>query len=1389
MIRIAHLADIHIESHRRAEYAAIFAKLYESLRAEKPTLIVVVGDIFDEKRAATALNLQDVSGFLVSLANIAPLVLIPGNHDVNCRQPGSLDLLTPLLAHHNELQPPRCTFWRDSGVYEAHGIVWTVVATDAPQVLSADAEEAFVAEKGLEQAPRICLFHEVVGGALLSNGTVIQSEEKAPKLAKNGFGRYDLALGGHIHLRQRFAPRAAYCGSLVQQDLGESHNGHGYLLWELAPGGEPPYRTTLERVQGIDILNPVGFIRIELNGAGQNTTPEPYPTTPARWELIHDITTPSEAVAEHLEVFTTRFGRPPIAIRQRGLAARDISAQAANDPAMAMVAAQDASYALAAHADIIRGLLEGSPHTNAVIEMHAARYKEKGDPQNPAKFRLLRFEFHNMFAYGSPNVIDFTKLEGCVSGIIGANHTGKSSLINALFFALYEGHATTKSIKDVIHEGAPSCHMVLDFELGGKLGRIEKGFVRSKAAAGESKYRFYYADKDLTAGGVTDTLDVIRNHIGSGASAQTSCIQLQDEAVVGFIYATPTERKKIMGAALALGRYDDLYKEVEVDFKVAKAAVKRCADEYKKVPAPSLRAALEAAQEQAEIEEASASDFTSELAALNSELQHAMEARGEAAGELRTRGGSAAVTAEQCAVQVAAWERIGGPEAGAPPVRLDIEAWRPPAAEAPAAEQAQRSLEALEVIEGKLKSLPRAAATPPIAAESVARARAALAAVQQRAGPSPPAFPRPPAKPQDGIEKSGPRPTAAEVDAAAAVLAEAPPGTANWDQVEHQRLATAIEHLAAKCPPGTDTVETCERRDSDATEVLNAAKAALGVLPRPKACADGPLPTEDVKELEAQARQHREWRAAVAHMAIIKSRHQPRPGCPGCEHTTQLLTATDADTAVAAAEHRLQLAQNEAWKLASANVDRATQSKADAAGALAAARDRHRLVLARAKLSALEAAKLVHEHKLRHQAADDVIARDRYWAARDWAAWQQYDAARETEAETNSRDRLAAEADLQETLKVERDTIGWCELAVEHKRAEAVASAAGAKLHDIQTAMARAAGALAWWRAAQGAVMAAAKLAAADQSIATHRKAIVEVEQQLTAANKSAAAHRGKAAQLGFDLKAEETRAGEHAAAVAKQEVLDAYRRVLNPTKGIADYLLEQVRLAYQRRVSEALRELGAEFEVEIREDYSAWARLARGSWISASSTSGYQKFAMSLAMRLAVWRLMRTPRPDAFIIDEGFGSCDEANLAKIASALTALAAAPDGPRLVFVVSHISYLKDRLEQALEIEVGPAGNRVANAEPRTAVITASAASAASAVPEAKEPTKSKRTRTKQTAEAAEPVAPSAEMIEDPADPAKWYCTVCKVSLEKARTTSAKHILTKKHLTTMTKAQRP
>ena len=65
-------------------------------------------------------------------------------------------------------------------------------------------------------------------------------------------------------------------------------------------------------------------------------------------------------------------------------------------------------------------------------------------------WKIKRFEFDNMFSYGEDNVVDFTKLGGVV-GLFAANASGKSSLLDALCFCLFDTSTRTFTANSVLN--------------------------------------------------------------------------------------------------------------------------------------------------------------------------------------------------------------------------------------------------------------------------------------------------------------------------------------------------------------------------------------------------------------------------------------------------------------------------------------------------------------------------------------------------------------------------------------------------------------------------------------------------------------------------------------------------------------------------------------------------------------------------------------------------------------------------------------------------------------------------------------------------------------------------------------------------------------------------
>ena len=1440
MQKIAHLADIHIQDRRRGEYAEVFKKLYASLREDEPTLVVVAGDIFDNKMRASAHNLEDVAAFLTELTKIAPVVIIAGNHDTNCLTPGALDLLTPLVADRAALQPPNLTYWRGSGVYKAHGMVWTVIATDGRHP-EADEEEDFKTKEGMHAVPHICLFHEEVTGALLPSGAQLRDF----KLTKGSFDRYDLTMGGHIHLRQKITPRSAYCGSLVQQTIGEAHYGHGYVSWQLIPStAHAPYKTEEPTLRGVDIKNDQGFVRVLVDSTGKDITRLPTPQHPRYWEMVHHEDAPPALVAIVAESYETAYGMASRAIRQvprtgempqAEMSQAEAPQSSETQERSALHAAQLASRTLASHEEIIRELLGDSPLVESVLDLHRARWVEPAGAATGGKFRLIKLEFDNMYAFGPANVIDFTSLEGCVSGVVAPNHTGKSSLIEALVFALYEEHPRAPTKKDIIHQGAPSCRITLDFELDGKPGRITKGMINSRTHAGESQYQFEYAGENRTKGGTTDTISEITSVLGGAVNALASSFQLQGGENGGFIGTTPAGRKKLIASVMTLGSFETQERLVAKDLTACGGEVKVLEAQFRGTAEPKLELLL--CTEEGDLDDlrdevtswtqlASIQATTAINADRNFVEALATEKRlQDIADKLSVATEGSTHSVQECESEVVGWQvAIGGedkrttpsdvfdaheraPRHGTLSEKIDPES----IAEKESAVQAAREritaaqMRTQEAINEVARNpLPQSISSELFdsASKSVDAAKLALDTLKLQ----PEAIEAPPEKSggkkpawSGSItkERSGPRPTDESTSTAAAAIAQVGKifeadrtKAANFNAAAYKLAKTKVESYVDEVitvPPIPLSMIEAAKVEAD----LTLAKIELALLGPEAHHASQKYPVE----IQAGATQETSataictWAASAVHHETIRGKLKPIKGCSGCEHAQSILAGDGQHLRTMAAKYQeldLKIKSAEYRKLAAIS---ATAVEGRAAANL--------------ELSTLSAARTQYNRAEIERRATAVLEVANYWNARDVEA-------RATHAEraksskrnkvlelevlkgaleqANSTYEIAkAKADKASIAQRAHTSAVAAEVESEVELKQSLAAGEQAKNMMSRALKLREGGinSLSWWQTAaklaaaaeaskQEAILAttkadeaavAAAVAKAEAEIA--RTTLVETEAKVMATQQREVSMVREIARLTFELSFEQDRSTQLADAASRHGALKAYRMILRPTGGIGDRLLERGRAAISRQINEALRELGAKFESDLTAEYSVRIRPRANEqeapWLPASLGSGYQKFVLSLATRLAVWRLSTSPRPDAFIIDEGFGACDDDYLESMASALESLASAPGGPKLVFLVSHVDILKARLERALEIEVHATGSRVANA----AATIQQARPARPAV-----------------AAAADGGGDASALQPDPANASNVYCRVCAQSLRASW--GARHLASAKHAAALKKS---
>lgn len=166
---------------------------------------------------------------------------------------------------------------------------------------------------------------------------------------------------------------------------------------------------------------------------------------------------------------------------------------------------------------------------------------------------LLRKIFLKDFFSHADTKIDFTKTEGVVL-INGVNGAGKSSLIEAVFYALFN-ELRTNNIDDAIRHGQDSMYVVVEFELNGQIIQIARSKRRGKAQK-----------LNLSIDGIeieelsSELQKRIESIVKLSSESFRSSIFFKQEDGNFFASSKPEERQQILSDLLELNKYERLEK-------------------------------------------------------------------------------------------------------------------------------------------------------------------------------------------------------------------------------------------------------------------------------------------------------------------------------------------------------------------------------------------------------------------------------------------------------------------------------------------------------------------------------------------------------------------------------------------------------------------------------------------------------------------------------------------------------------------------------------------------------------------------------------------------------------------------------------------------------------
>ena len=139
-----------------------------------------------------------------------------------------------------------------------------------------------------------------------------------------------------------------------------------------------------------------------------------------------------------------------------------------------------------------------------------------------------------------------------ITGILGNNGTGKSSIVQAIFFALYGVQATGIVADYIVSSFAlpkEKCEVRLDFRIGGDTYTVVRTFKKGKTVTHEATF---HQNGKLMATGVSQVEEAVKRTLGMGPVDFKNTIYAGQKDLLTLLENTPGKRKEWFLRALGI---------------------------------------------------------------------------------------------------------------------------------------------------------------------------------------------------------------------------------------------------------------------------------------------------------------------------------------------------------------------------------------------------------------------------------------------------------------------------------------------------------------------------------------------------------------------------------------------------------------------------------------------------------------------------------------------------------------------------------------------------------------------------------------------------------------------------------------------------------------------
>jgi len=492
--KIFHISDIHVYNYQRhEEYIEVFEKLYKIIeeRMTDNSIIFLGGDIVHSKTNMSPELFSVVSNLLSTLCNMLPTIVILGNHDLNLNNKTRLDALTPII---NSLNLPTLHFLNETNVYQYEQIAFSLLHVK-------DKIENVIPAKSFDAETKILMYHGPVKNSATAYGYLLEGNY----LDVLEHADYDYILLGDIHKHQylNLERTAAYPSSLIQQNFGEDLT-HGIIEWDL----------NKKTSEFIKIASSHGYYTFKLkNDKVAEKIPGDLPYN------LNVAITAENCTQEFIDSFcialekkynVLRIKKPKVTKFIIDNGKGEVSLDKEN-------IIRDFEWRHSMLERYVQNELKQEYQSDKFLDIHKTASLELDEPSEfiGVTWKPLRFEFSNMFSYGEGNVFNLGELGGLV-GLFSPNASGKSTLLDAMTYCIFDKCSKTSSGAEVMNTSSDFFSCKLELSVAGESYFIERNGKKGKDGKVKVIVNFYKEDgTSLNGEQRYETNDSIRKYLGS----------------------------------------------------------------------------------------------------------------------------------------------------------------------------------------------------------------------------------------------------------------------------------------------------------------------------------------------------------------------------------------------------------------------------------------------------------------------------------------------------------------------------------------------------------------------------------------------------------------------------------------------------------------------------------------------------------------------------------------------------------------------------------------------------------------------------------------------------------------------------------------------------------